>query len=106
MTSNRSCAEAVLHSAMIYRSRCKLGDLLQHQWITAQAPALRVHISTATATRANSIDATGHHLSRLNATIIGANVFYKIFEQIIYNNNNQQQQLLFYGIPSIQVHRL
>jgi len=34
-------------------------------------------------------------------------VSYKIFEQIIYNNNNQQQQqLLFYGIPSIQVHRL
>src|SRR3954468_14862154 len=34
-------------------------------------------------------------------------VSYKIFEQIIYNiNNRQQQQLLFYGIPSIQVHQL
>src|SRR4051812_19533636 len=32
-------------------------------------------------------------------------VSYKIFEQIIYNNQ-QQQQLLFYGIPSLQVHRL
>src|SRR4051812_20747535 len=48
------------------------GDLLQHQLITAQAPASRVHISTAPAIEANSIDAMGHHLSRLNASAIGA----------------------------------
>src|SRR2546430_3881974 len=30
---SRSWSEAVLHDAMIYRSKCKPGDLLQHQWI-------------------------------------------------------------------------
>src|SRR3954462_10884520 len=55
-----------------FQKQMQAGDILQHQWITAQAPALRVHISTATATRANSIDATDHHLSRLNATVVGA----------------------------------
>src|SRR3954466_688170 len=48
------------------------GDLLQYQYITAQAPALRAHASTASAIEANSIDATGHYLSRLNAPAIGA----------------------------------
>src|SRR4051812_37233809 len=32
MTSSRSWSEAILHSAMIYRSRCKPGDLLKHQF--------------------------------------------------------------------------
>src|SRR5436190_23083615 len=48
------------------------GDLLQHQEITAQAPALRERTSTASVIRANSIDATGHHLSRLDEPDIGA----------------------------------
>src|SRR5436189_718232 len=78
-----------MHSAMVFQSRYKPGDLLQHQWITAQAPALQVHISTATEIRANSINATGHHLSRLNATVMELYVSYKIFEQIIYNNQQQ-----------------
>src|SRR3954468_669397 len=36
------------------------------------SPSIAAHTSTATATRANSINATGHHLSRLNAPAIGA----------------------------------
>src|SRR4051812_26246478 len=105
MTSSRSWSEAVLHNAMIYQSKCKPGDLLQHQWITAQAPALRTHISTATATRANSIDATGTIYQDSTHLPSAPYVSYKIFEQIIYNQQ-QQPQPAFYGIPSIQVHRL
>src|SRR3954462_11718899 len=99
MTSSRSWSEAVLHSAMIYRSRCKPGDLLQHQWITAQAPTLRTHISTATATRANSIDATGHHLSRLNALAIGAiRLLQRYLNKLSTTTNNNNS--LFTAFPA------
>src|SRR4051812_49524229 len=104
MTSSRSWSEAVLHSAMIYQSRCKPGDLLQHQWITAQTLTLRhIHLLLR---QSKPIQSMQRVTIYQDSTHLPPEpyVSYKIFEQIFYNQ--QQQQLFFYSIPSIQVHRL
>src|SRR4051812_43289651 len=103
MTSSRSWSEAVLRSAMIYQSRCKPGDLLQHQWITAQAPTLRAYTSTAMAIEAIN-RCNGSPFIKTQCTCHRSHT-----SPTRYLNKssttNQQQQLAFYGIPSVQVHR-
>src|SRR3954467_12769321 len=105
MTSSRSCSEAVLHDAMIYRSRCKPGDLLQHQWIMPKhqhCGYIYLLQQQSEPTQSMQRVAIYQDSTQLPSELY---VSYKIFEQIIYNNqqpttNNNNNNSSFTPFPA------